>query len=188
MISLSDREENIVVTSIFSFSQNVFKSLLFQDHLTLSCIYTHFITMKKKILENIVEKGEIAQNEQFHLSHNVFYAICILKSFNIHISVVVCSFIKFGTVSKWCTRECVNPFPNKPWFLCVCSTSLLKTLWEEEKLLVTSNFSFSHGVFNCFGELPVILIKFEIVVCILFKFGRVSNLSLGRGVKVRIVW
>ena len=24
------------------------------------------------------------------------------------------------------------PFPNKPWFLRVCSTSLLKTLWEKE--------------------------------------------------------
>ena len=24
----------------------------------------------------------------------------------------------------------------------------LKTLWEKEKLLVTSNFSFSHSVFN----------------------------------------
>ena len=38
-----------------------------------------------------------------------------------------------------------NPFPNKPLFLRVCSTSLLKTLWEKEKLLVTSNFSFSHS-------------------------------------------
>ena len=37
----------------------------------------------------------------------------------------------------------VNPFPNKPWFLRVCSTSLLKTPWKKEKLLVTSNFSFS---------------------------------------------
>ena len=40
-----------------------------------------------------------------------------------------------------------NPFPNKPLFLCVCRTSLLKTLWEKEKLLVTINFSFSHSVF-----------------------------------------
>ena len=40
-----------------------------------------------------------------------------------------------------------NPFPNKPWFLRVCSTGLLKTLWEKEKLLVMSNFSFSHSVF-----------------------------------------
>ena len=30
-----------------------------------------------------------------------------------------------------------NPFPNKPWFLRVCSSSLLKTLRENEKLLVT---------------------------------------------------
>ena len=26
-----------------------------------------------------------------------------------------------------------NPFPNKLWILRVCSTSLLKTLWEKEK-------------------------------------------------------
>ena len=48
------------------------------------------------------------------------------------------------------TRTClerVNPFPNKLWFLRVCSMNLLKTLREKEKLLVTSNFSFSHSVF-----------------------------------------
>ena len=27
--------------------------------------------------------------------------------------------------------ELLNPFPNKPWILCVYSTSLLKTLWEK---------------------------------------------------------
>ena len=31
----------------------------------------------------------------------------------------------------------VNPFPNNPWFLRVCSISLLKTLWEKEILLVS---------------------------------------------------
>ena len=46
-----------------------------------------------------------------------------------------------------------NPFLNKPWFLHVCTTSLLKTLWEKEKLLVTSNFSSSHSVFYPFREL-----------------------------------
>ena len=25
----------------------------------------------------------------------------------------------------------LNPFPNKPWFLHVCSTGLLKILWEK---------------------------------------------------------
>ena len=47
-------------------------------------------------------------------------------------------------VTSW---QNVNPFPNKPWFLRVFSTSLLKTLWEKEKLLMTSNFSFSPSVF-----------------------------------------
>ena len=52
-----------------------------------------------------------------------------------------------------------------PWFLPVCRTSLLKTLWEKEKLLVTSNFSFSHSVFYLFEELSSTFIKPEIVVC-----------------------
>ena len=62
-----------------------------------------------------------------------------------------------------------NLFPNKPWFLRVCSARLLKTLREKEKLLVTSNFSFSHSVFYPFGKLSAIFIKFEIVVCKLFQ-------------------
>ena len=53
----------------------------------------------------------------------------------------------------------INPIPNKPWFLRVCSTSLLKRLWEKEKLLVMSNFSFSHSVFHLFGELSAISIE-----------------------------
>ena len=39
---------------------------------------------------------------------------------------------------------------NKPLFLRVCNSSLMKTLWEKEKLLVMSNFSFS---LQCF--LPI---------------------------------
>ena len=41
----------------------------------------------------------------------------------------------------------LNPFPHKAWFLRVCRARLLKTLWEKEKLLITSNFSFSPSVF-----------------------------------------
>ena len=67
----------------------------------------------------------------------------------------------------------LNRFPNKPWFLRVCSTRLLKTPWENEKLLV----------FNLFGELPAIFIKLGIVVCKLFHFGIVENLSFGKGLK-----
>ena len=66
-----------------------------------------------------------------------------------------------------------NPFPNKPWFLLVCSTSLLKTQQEKKKLLLTSNFSLSYSVFYPFQKLFAIFIKFEIVVCKLSQFGRV---------------
>ena len=62
-----------------------------------------------------------------------------------------------------------NSFPNKPWFLRVYSKlSLLKTLLEKEKLLITSNNFFSNSVFFPFGTLSTIFIKFETVVYELF--------------------
>ena len=78
-----------------------------------------------------------------------------------------------------------NPFPNKLWFLCVYGTRLLKTLWEKEKLLIMSNFSFTYSIFYPIGELSAIFIKFEIVNSKLFQFGRGQNLSFGKGLKVR---
>ena len=69
-----------------------------------------------------------------------------------------------------CVFEPFNTFPNKPWFFRVGSTSLLKTLWEKEKLLVTSNFSFSRSDFYPLGELSAIVIKFEIAIFYFFQF------------------
>ena len=82
-----------------------------------------------------------------------------------------------------------NPLLNNPWFLCVCSIRLLKTLWKKEKclhavyvlktlwkkekLLLTSNFSFFHSVFYPFKELSAIFITFKIVVCKLLELERV---------------
>ena len=40
-----------------------------------------------------------------------------------------------------------SPFPKQDPVLTCLNTSLLKTLWEKEKLLVMSNFSFSYIVF-----------------------------------------
>ena len=61
------------------------------------------------------------------------------------------------TLYHWATQDPVSvanrllhPSSNKPLFLRVCSTGPLKTLREKEKLLVTSNFSFSHSVFYPF--------------------------------------
>ena len=44
-------------------------------------------------------------------------------------------------------RQQVNPLLHKYSFRHISTKQLLKTLREKEKLLVTSNFSFSHNVF-----------------------------------------
>ena len=108
------------------------------------------MTLTETTLENFILKAENACNQLFLLSPHCFLPYQRQKS----------SF---------------NPFPNKPCFSCVCSTSLLKTLclWGKEKLLVASNFSFSHIVFYPIGELSAIFNKFEIVVCKLFQFKKV---------------
>ena len=77
------------------------------------------------------------------------------------------------------SRTCFNPFPNKPWFSRVCSRSLLKTLWEKEKLFVMSNFSFSHSVFYPFGKLSGHFHHLQ--NCCL------QNLSVWKGLKF-VVW
>ena len=80
----------------------------------------------------------------------------------------------------------INPFPNKPLFSRVCSTSLSKTLREKEKLLVTRNFSFSYSVFYPFWRtFSAIFIKFQIIVCKLFQFGRDYKWLFGKGLKDR---
>ena len=73
---------------------------------TLSSIYTHFKTLKKEksFRKTLWKKVKLLILNNFTFSYNVFYTICILKSFNSHISIVVCSFFEFGTVSKWCSR------------------------------------------------------------------------------------
>ena len=105
-------------------------------------------------------------------SHSVFHPFGKLLTIFIKFKIVVCILFQFARV-KFVVWERVNPFPNKPWFLHVCSTSFLKTLQEKEKLLIMRNFSSSHSVFYLFGELSAIFIKFEIVVCTLSQFARV---------------
>ena len=63
---------------------------------------------------------KLLKMSNFTFFHNVFYAICIIKSFNRLISVVVCSFFEFGKVSKWCIREW-----GKVWI------SMCRLLWNK---------------------------------------------------------
>ena len=61
--------------------------------------------------------------------------------------------------------------------------SLLKTLWEKEKMLVTSIFSFSHHVFNPIKDKNHHFKYFNVVVCNAFNLVRSKNLSFGKGLK-----
>ena len=54
-------------------------------------------------------------------------------------------------VSRITEQAYFNPFPHNDTFWRPWETNLLKTLWEKEKLLITSNFSFSHSVFYLLG-------------------------------------
>ena len=143
--------------------------------------------------ENIVGKAEIANNEQLQcLLLNQIIVSPLVHIFDI-ISLFVTEFEKpkidisgkgliflsltlLFVASPWhfvMSLSSLNLFPNKPWFLCVFRRSILKTLWEKEKLLIKSNFSFFHSVFYPFGELSAIFITFENVVFKVFQFGRV---------------
>ena len=91
---------------------------------------------------------------------NFFWGILESACLSIHLSVIFC----FKLLVKICCY-CIHPFPDKPLFLRVCCTSLLKPLWEKEKLLVISNYSFSYSVFYPFGKLSAIILKFKIIAC-----------------------
>ena len=80
------------------------------------------------------------------------------------INVLFCS-VKLGLdlnsdVRLGVTDHFNNPFPNKSLFLRDHSSRLLKTLWEKEKLLLTSNFSFFYCVFYPSGEFSTVFITF----------------------------
>ena len=153
-------------------------------------------TLKKKVFQNIVAKEENAGYQNFLLfplttpnfwgTLNFIFSSANASNFVIWWRVelryrFVCwlqmLWLWFGL--EFCSL--VNLFPNKPWFLRVCSTSLLKTLWEKEKLLVTSNFSLPHSLFYPFRDLSALFIKFEIVVC------KLQTLSIWKSLKC-VVW
>ena len=48
---------------------------------------------------------------------------------------VICECFQFGL--DLCSNL-VNPLLNKPWFLCVSNTSLLKILWEKGEIAISS--------------------------------------------------
>ena len=101
-------------------------------------------------VENTVRKEEIACTSNFSFSHNIFKR---------RLSRTLQKVSLCGSGLK------INSFPNDkfwtlPNLMSMQTTTLnfmkmaesfsngQKTVWEKEKLLVTSNFSFSHSVFK----------------------------------------
>ena len=76
------------------------------------------------------------------------------------------------------THHVFNPYPNKPWFLCIYSTSLLKTLPEKKKLLIMSNFSFFHSVFYPHGNFLPFSSNLKLSSANSFWFSQVVLISL----------
>ena len=87
-----------------------------------------FTCLLHKTLENTVGKGEIARNEQFLLFPQRFLAFSRTSRHFPKIQNCRLQTLSVWKRLKFVVWERVNPFPNKPWFLCICSTSLLKTL------------------------------------------------------------
>ena len=128
-------KEKSLITSNFSFSHRVFCPL------TLS------------------------QTSNFTFFHNVFYAICISKSFDSHILVIICSFFEFGTVTKWCIREWVNPFPYNYNFWRVWERSLLKKIVGK-------------GEISPFPSMYSTLSKTEMTIFVTFKLSYANAFNL----------
>ena len=93
---------------------------------------------------------------------------------------------QFGQGWKFVIWKGFNPFLNKPWFLRVCSTSLLKTLWEKEKLSVTSNLSLSHNVLYSFGELFSILSNLNKLSANSFSLEEYKICRLGKELRINM--
>ena len=76
-------------------------------------------------------------------------------------------------------------FPKKPWFIRLCSTSLLRnTVRKGEIARINKQFAPFPSVFYPIRELSSIFIKFEIVVCKPFQFGRSLKFVVWQGVKI----
>ena len=97
----------------------------------------------QRALENIMGKAENDGYQHFLLFPQSFKSIMeqrinACKQHFFHFATILSMtyfFISFIFNLFSASASNFNPLPNKPWFLPVCSISLLKTLREKEKLL-----------------------------------------------------
>ena len=116
------------------------------------------LSFGKKLKRGIYSHSSSINNRVQFMKNILFFSAFLLC-----VTSTYCSILRMNS----------KPFPKQSLvFTCLRYKSFENT-GKREKLLVTSNFSFSHSIFYWFGELSTTFIKFEIVVCNLFQFGRV---------------
>ena len=76
-----------------------------------------------------------------HMYQSISCPVAVIKRYTLYQQIL--RYILTGREKTLSRLDSVHPLPNKPLFLRVYCTSVLKTLWGKKKLLVTSNFFFS---------------------------------------------
>ena len=146
----------MTLTYVF-LSGGIISDYLHVGHKTKSFVGRVQIILKmEKILStsNIFFYHNVVKSRPFWLSEIQVYQMKILILHN--------RILTFSYNEK--AFEIINHFPNKPWFLCVCCTSLLKKQWEGEIawnkqcfcfLPVLRTFCHFHQILNCLQTLSV---------------------------------
>ena len=118
--------------------------LMFLSLVQLSAIVFNFVWVSNYVVWRM-------ENYFFQKKKNV--DLSNSKAFtdnNLQVAWTISGFDRIGNIVDKGENDhalkCFNPFPDNDAFWRPWETSLWKTLWEKEKLLV-SNFSFSHRVF-----------------------------------------
>ena len=102
---------HILYVSLENDKKHTFRSFVNEINPSLH-IHSFLHIEEKGLWKTLWKKVKLLKMSNFTSFHNVFYAICILKSVNSHISLVVCSFFESGMVSK----QWHGSMPYSYWF------------------------------------------------------------------------
>ena len=93
----------------------------------------------------------------------------------------------YGSIIMWCLPwyhgpgRCINPFLQNDTFWRVWKRSLLKTLWEKEKLLVQAISPF-HTLYSTLSKTEIIIfVTFNLSSANAFNLDQSKILSIGKG-------
>ena len=138
----------MLVTSNFSFSHSVFKRLVSQGRVVGNGLIVVSIVLRQSISLAILRSQ--VRFPEAGVNFGIFIGPHIRRkhwgSFQEAESREISRSCKNLFLNR-CKINTFNPLLHRDSFRRIKTRQLLKTLWQKEKLLVTSNFSFSHNVF-----------------------------------------